>query len=121
MLKRELARSLRPYRLCTGADNVNMNTQPPNQQTDRQSPDKTNDPPITELLWQHSDPTATRMFGFKALIQDKYHQKLETYEHLRQWSTTNLTAFWEEVWHFTHIRASTPFTKVNRDPAKDCG
>lgn len=66
-----------------------------------------------KLLWCHSDPTATRMYEFKTLIQDKYHQRLDTYEHLRQWTITNLSAFWEQVWHFTQIRASSPFTEVN--------
>ncbi|MCJ1263108.1 hypothetical protein MMC22_002978 [Lobaria immixta] len=65
-----------------------------------------------QLLWQHPDPTATRMYDFLKLIQDKYHQKLDSYEELRQWSITHLASFWEQVWHFTRIRASRPFTEV---------
>ncbi|MCJ1423810.1 hypothetical protein MMC29_001695 [Sticta canariensis] len=77
-----------------------MNIHQPNQtQKNRQPPG-------------NNDPTATRMFEFKILIQDKYHQQLDTYEDLRQWSITNRSSFWEQVWHFTQIRAFRPFTEV---------
>lgn len=67
---------------------------------------------ISQKLWEHSDPTSTRTFEFKRLIETKYNTKLQTYENLRLWSINNLNPFWEEVWHFTGIKASTPFSKV---------
>lgn len=53
------------------------------------------------------------MYEFKTLVEKKYHVKLDGYEALRQWSITNVAQFWAEVWHFTGIKASTPFTKVH--------
>lgn len=71
-------------------------------------------PPFSasKLLWQHKDPTSTRMYQFKSRIEDKYNKKFTTYEQLRQWSIRNLSDFWEEIWHFTQVRASIPFVEV---------
>ena len=71
-----------------------------------------------EKLWEHPSPQTTKTHEFKRSIEQKYGVQLEDYESLRQWSTHNLAQFWEEVWHFTGIRASAPFTKVGlkRDP-----
>lgn len=77
----------------------------------QESPDAFLGSPPT-LLWQHKDATKTRMYEFKILIETKYNVKFETYEHLRQWSIDNLSKFWGQVWDFTHVRASTPFTEV---------
>ncbi len=63
-------------------------------------------------LWMHSHPTRTRIYEFKTRIERKYNQQLLTYDHLRQWSISNINQFWEEVWDFTGIKASQPFTKV---------
>lgn len=62
------------------------------------------------MLWEHTDPTSTRMFRFKKLIESKYNLELREYEDLRQWSIVNIGKFWEEVWHFTGVRASSSFT-----------
>ena len=64
-----------------------------------------------KMLWKHTDPTSTRMFQFKNLIESKYELELREYEHLRQWSIANIGKFWEEVWHFTGVRSSCSFTQ----------
>ncbi|KAA6408639.1 MAG: acetoacetate- ligase [Lasallia pustulata] len=64
------------------------------------------------MLWRHKNPESTSMYEFKTLVEKKYHVKLNGYEALRQWSINHIAQFWEEIWHFTGIRASTPFTKV---------
>lgn len=63
-------------------------------------------------LWMHSNPTQTRTYDFKTKIEREYNQQFATYEELRQWSIANINLFWEEVWHFTGIKASEPFTKA---------
>ena len=78
----------------------------------KQEPPNAFNGPLPDLLWQHRDPTATRLDEFRKLIEAKYKVKLETYEDLRQWSINNLSQFWGQVWDFTHVRASTPFTEV---------
>lgn len=70
------------------------------------------DNPGPKLLWKHRDPTSTRLFQFKKLLESKYEVDLEDYDKLRQWSILNINRFWEEVWHFTGIKASKPFIKV---------
>lgn len=52
------------------------------------------------------------MYRFKTLIEKKYNVKLDGYEALRHWSINNIAQFWEEVWHFTGIQASSPYIKV---------
>jgi acetoacetyl-CoA synthetase len=56
------------------------------------------------------------MYRFKELISSKYNVKLTDYESLRQWSINNLAQFWEEVWHFTGVRASESFAEVLEPP-----
>ena len=63
-------------------------------------------------LWEHKDPSSTKTFQFMEHVETKYRVKLQDYEQLRQWSITNINQFWEEVWHFTGIKASNAFTKV---------
>ena len=65
-----------------------------------------------QKLWDHEDPTSTRTYAFKKSVEDKYNVQLDDYESLRRWSVSHLAQFWEEVWYFTRIRASTSFTKV---------
>lgn len=65
-----------------------------------------------KLLWMHSNPTSTRTYEFKTRIENKYSQQFASYEQLRQWSISNISHFWEEVWDFTRIKASKPYTKV---------
>ena len=65
-----------------------------------------------KLLWKHPRPQSTRTDEFKARIERKYAINLPDYESLRQWSLDNLSRFWEEVFDFTKIRASKPYTKV---------
>ncbi len=67
---------------------------------------------VSPKLWEHPEPASTRTFEFKTLIETKYSVQLHTYQDLQKWSNNNLNNFWDEVWHFTGIKASTPFSKV---------
>ena len=63
-------------------------------------------------LWRSTAPERSRMSQFKDMISKKYSVNLACYDDLYQWSIDHLASFWEEVWHFTGIRASQPFSKV---------
>ena len=65
------------------------------------------------LLWKHPHPESTRTYEFQKFVEAKYGVSLSDYEALRQWSISNIGSFWEEAWHFTGVRASQPFRKVN--------
>lgn len=69
-------------------------------------------PSSEALLWEHKDPTSTRIWEFKTLIEKKYDIQLQDYEALREWSITHIADFWREVWYFTAIRVSKPFEEV---------
>uniref|UniRef100_L2FVA5 Acetoacetyl-synthase n=1 Tax=Colletotrichum fructicola (strain Nara gc5) TaxID=1213859 RepID=L2FVA5_COLFN len=63
-------------------------------------------------LWRHPDPTSTPMWAFLLKVNSKYGLQLNDYPGLYKWSIENVAEFWEEVWHFVGITASTPFDKV---------
>lgn len=64
------------------------------------------------LLWTNKDPTSTRIWEFKTLIEEKYQIKLSDYAALHQWSIANVSDFWQEVVSFTGINFSSPFKEV---------
>jgi hypothetical protein len=68
-------------------------------------------------LWTHPDPTQTRLWEFKTHIEQNYGGSFADYEALRQWSIKNIGPLWSEVWHFTGVVASEPFTEVRATPA----
>lgn len=52
------------------------------------------------------------MHHFLTTVNSKHNLNLASYADLYDWSVTDIAAFWEEVWHFTGIRSSSPFTNV---------
>lgn len=54
------------------------------------------------------------MHEFKTIIEEKHGVQLPNYEALRQWTIQNLNSFWEDVWYFTGVVASSPFSKVGQ-------
>ncbi|MCJ1478858.1 hypothetical protein MMC13_007542 [Lambiella insularis] len=67
--------------------------------------------PAGALLWTHHSPTSTRIWEFKSRIEQAYGINLHDYEALRQWSIKNIDHFWSEVWSFTGVVASEPFSE----------
>lgn len=63
-------------------------------------------------LWTHPRPDTTRTNEFRVHIEKTYGEELPSYEHLRRWSCEHLDQFWQQVWHFTGVRASQPYAKV---------
>ncbi|KAI9820942.1 MAG: hypothetical protein M1832_003414 [Thelocarpon impressellum] len=68
-------------------------------------------------LWRHAAPQSSRMYRFKEEISQKYALALPLYDDLYAWSIADVARFWEEVWHFTRIRASLPYEKVDPSTA----
>ncbi len=65
-------------------------------------------------LWK---PTAeaidsTRMRAFCSRLEHKLGLTFKDYSQLHQWSIEHPEQFWEQVWHFTDIQASQPYTQV---------
>ena len=66
-------------------------------------------------MWAHSSPQSTAMWRFKEHVQSTHGVKLADYEALRQWSVTHPSAFWEEIWHWTGVKASAPYDTAIED------
>ena len=53
-------------------------------------------------------------YKFMQSLNQKHQLKLQNYDDMLKWSIDNAAAFWEDVWHETGIKASTPFDTVIR-------
>lgn len=70
-------------------------------------------------LWRPSSPEKTKIYEFKELVSKKHNIPLKDYNDLWQWSVTEPAKFWEEIWHYTAIKAHQPYTKVSCSTAQD--
>ncbi len=72
------------------------------------------------ILWRPSESykTDSAMYRFLNYIADKYHLRDNTYTTVHRWSVENIENFWAEVWDFTKIIASQPYTEILDDPNK---
>ncbi|CRG83108.1 acetoacetyl-CoA synthetase [Talaromyces islandicus] len=69
-------------------------------------------PDEAKELWRPSAPERTQIHHFKDLVSRKYSLELADYHDLWKWSVSEPALFWEEVWHYTMVKAHSPFTKV---------
>ncbi|KAI9813571.1 MAG: hypothetical protein M1826_002484 [Phylliscum demangeonii] len=67
---------------------------------------------VVRELWRPTAPEKTQMYHFKEQISQKYQVHLADYNDLYRWSIAHLPLFWQEVWRFTRIKASKPYSKV---------
>jgi len=65
-------------------------------------------------LWRHSAPEKTQLYAFQQHVKQKHNIPGDTYQDLWQWSVDHSAALWEEVWHYTGIKASKPYHKVHK-------
>ncbi|KAK2745233.1 hypothetical protein FQN57_003928 [Myotisia sp. PD_48] len=63
-------------------------------------------------LWRHSSPESTQIHHFKQHIAEKNSLPFETYDDLWRWSVDYPAKFWEEIWHYTGIKAHKPYDIV---------
>ncbi|KAK6381324.1 hypothetical protein LTS17_004381 [Exophiala oligosperma] len=59
----------------------------------------------TVKLWQHPHPEQTQLYAFQQLVAKKHGVHTSSYKELWQWSVDHPALFWEEVWHYTGIKA----------------
>ncbi|KAJ3131331.1 hypothetical protein HK100_006498 [Physocladia obscura] len=64
-------------------------------------------------LWQSKQVSS--MTAFRNYVNDTKSVQLSNYDELWKWSVTQTAEFWEAVWNFTRIYASTIFTKIVED------
>ncbi|KAH2239264.1 hypothetical protein V6Z88_006003 [Aspergillus fumigatus] len=63
-------------------------------------------------LWRHSDPQSTQIYDFMQGLNRKYQLCLQNYKDLWQWSISRPSEFWEEIWHYTNIKAHKQYDRV---------
>ena len=70
-----------------------------------------------KLLWEPSDERIqhANMTAFIHGINQEYDQHINDYKDLWQWSVTNISDFWQEMWTYGGIIASTQPTTIIGD------
>jgi acetoacetyl-CoA synthetase len=66
----------------------------------------------TKELWRHPEPEKSQIHAFLQHVKKKHVISGDTYNDLWQWSVDQPAAFWEEVWHYTGIKASRQHDEV---------
>ncbi len=69
-------------------------------------------------LWRHPHPESTELFAFQQHVAKKRRVSTSSYRELWQWSIDHPSAFWEEVWHYTGIKANKQYDVSERVTSK---
>ena len=67
-----------------------------------------------KILWTPSISLIenSNIFEFQNLVNCKYNLSIKNYTQLYKWSIDNIDDFWEEMWSYSKIIYSQPYTKV---------
>lgn len=63
-------------------------------------------------LWRHPEPQKSQLYEFQQHVRQKHNIQGNSYNDLYEWSVASPADFWEEVWHYTGIKASKPYDQV---------
>ena len=71
-------------------------------------------------LWQPSEQRIkdSNMYRFMQGVNRKYGTNFLSYDALYQWSVTNITGFWAEMWLFAEIKAAQEYQQVIDEPSR---
>jgi acetoacetyl-CoA synthetase len=75
---------------------------------------------MAKLLWKPSDEQIkkTNMYRFMNFINERYHQDLNRYAQLHDWSINNIPEFWAAFWEFADVIHSQPYDEIIDDVSK---
>ena len=67
-----------------------------------------------KILWNPSISLIedSNIFEFQNIINYKYNLSIKKYSELYKWSISNIDDFWEEIWGYSKIICSHPYTEV---------
>ncbi len=67
-----------------------------------------------EMLWRPSPEQVERanMTRFMEFVNRNYGRDFKSYAELYDWSVTEIASFWESVWKFCGIKASSPYENI---------
>ena len=63
-------------------------------------------------LWRHPRPETTEFHAFQQHVAKKHNLSIGSYNDLWQWSVDHPSTFWEEIWHYTGIKAHKQYHSV---------
>jgi acetoacetyl-CoA synthetase len=69
-------------------------------------------------LWRHPRPETTEFYAFQQHLMKKYPIRSDSYTDLWKWSIDNPADFWEEIWHYTGIKAHKTYDSVCQQQSK---
>ena len=64
-------------------------------------------------LWRHSSPHTTQIYDFMKKSGQKHGVSFDSYHDLWRWSVSEPAQFWEDIWHYTTVKAHKPYDKVS--------
>jgi acetoacetyl-CoA synthetase len=69
---------------------------------------------VGDILWQPSDKWVanTNLTHYRNWLKDTHGLDFSSYQEMRRWSLDNLDVFWQSIWDYNNIEASTPPTAV---------
>jgi len=70
--------------------------------------------PDSAELWRHPRPETTEFYAFQQHLMKKYSIRSDSYPDLWKWSIDNPATFWENVWHYTGIKAHKQYDSVGK-------
>ncbi len=75
---------------------------------------------MSKLLWKPTEERIrnTNMHQYMQYVNQHYSKDFKSYDDLYQWSTTEIPSFWESIWKYGEVIASTPYTQVVDDATR---
>src|SRR5690554_4355024 len=69
---------------------------------------------VGEVLWQPDQAwiDASNLNHFRTWLRDTRNLQFDTHQALRRWSVEHIDDFWQAIWDYFKIDASTPATQV---------
>ena len=70
---------------------------------------------MEKTLWKPHNKKQSQMYDFLNQMNAKYNLEITNYNELHKWSVENISVFWKEIWNYSKIIYSRPYTKVVKD------
>ena len=73
---------------------------------------------MEKILWTPVHPEKSQMAQLIRRVNEIYGFEIKSYDELFNWSVNHISEFWEQIWHYTEIKHSIPYSEVVDDDKK---
>ena len=73
---------------------------------------------MEKILWTPAHPEKSQMAQLIRRVNEIYGFEIKSYDELFNWSINHISEFWEQIWHYTEIKHSIPYSEVVDDDKK---